>query len=87
LARRIVPATTSFRKLRVQFRLYGGVVWHVLGAIMRLLVWSRQGGSGVVAAITAAAAGVLFGLAMAAYYRYGARKHELPLWSGLKAEP
>jgi hypothetical protein len=29
----------------------------------------------------------LFGLIMAAYYRHGARKHNLPLWSQLRAEP
>jgi hypothetical protein len=57
------------------------------GAIMWLLLWSQLGGSGVVATITAVAAGVLFGLTMAAYYRYGARKHGLPLWSRLKVEP
>jgi hypothetical protein len=58
-----------------------GTLW---GAIMWVLVWSWLGGSGVAAAIAAAAAGVLFGLTMAAYYRYGARKHKLPLWSRLK---
>jgi hypothetical protein len=57
------------------------------GAIMWLLLWSQLGGSGVVAAIAAVAAGVLFGLTMAAYYRYGARKHGLDLWSRLKVEP
>jgi Family of unknown function (DUF6404) len=61
-----------------------GAVW---GAIMWLLIWSQQGGSGVAAAIAAVAAGVLFGLIMAAYYRYSARKHKLPPWSQLKAEP
>jgi hypothetical protein len=30
---------------------------------------------------TALLAGVLFGLAMAGYYRYFARKHRLPDWS------
>jgi hypothetical protein len=61
-----------------------GACW---GAIMWLLVWSGQDGAGFVAAIAAVAAGVLFGLTMAAYYRYSARKHKLPLWSRLKAEP
>jgi len=60
-----------------------GVVW---GAIMWFSVWSQYSGSGVVAAVVAVVAGVLFGLAMAAYYRYGARKYKLPLWSQLKAE-
>jgi uncharacterized protein DUF6404 len=61
-----------------------GAFW---GATMWLLVWPQLGVSGVVAAIAAVTAGVLFGLIMAAYYRYGARKHKLPLWSRLKAEP
>jgi Family of unknown function (DUF6404) len=61
-----------------------GASW---GAIMWLLLWSHQGGSGVVAAIAAVAAGVLFGLIMAVYYRYSSGKHKLPLWSRLKAEP
>ena len=54
---------------------------------MWVLLWSQQGRSGIEEAITAVAAGVLFGLTMAAYYRYGARKHGLPLWSRLEAEP
>jgi hypothetical protein len=61
-----------------------GAIW---GAIMWLLFWSPLGGSGVVAAITAIAAGFLFGLTMASYYRYIARKHKLPAWSQLNAEP
>ena len=61
-----------------------GTFW---GATMWLLVWSQLGGSGVVAVAGAVAAGVLFGLTMAAYYRYGARKHNLPPWSRLNAEP
>jgi hypothetical protein len=47
-----------------------GAVW---GTIMWLLVWSHQSWSGD-AAITAVAAGVLFGLIMAVYFRYSARK-------------
>jgi Family of unknown function (DUF6404) len=61
-----------------------GVLW---GAIMWFSLWSQQGTSSVVAAVEAVVAGALFGLVLAAYYRYGARKHELPLWSELKAEP
>jgi hypothetical protein len=61
-----------------------GVLW---GAITWPLFWSHMGMSGVAAAILAIAAGVLFGLAMASYYRYAARKLKLPAWSELKGEP
>lgn len=61
-----------------------GVSW---GAIMWLLVWSHLGGSAVVAASAAIAAGLLFGLIMASYYHHIARKHKLPVWSQLQAEP
>lgn len=61
-----------------------GVLW---GAIMWLLVWSHLDWSGVGAAIAAIAVGLLFGLVMASYYRYIARKHKLPVWSELNSEP
>ena len=61
-----------------------GVLW---GVVMWFLVWSRQGMSGGAAAGSAGVAGALFGLIMAAYYRHGARKHNLPPWSQLKTEP
>lgn len=60
-----------------------GIAW---GAIMWLFVWSGTGKTPLVAAVTALAAGVLFGLCMASYYRYGARKHKLPEWSQIPAE-
>ncbi|WP_316225788.1 DUF6404 family protein [Bradyrhizobium sp. SZCCHNS3052] len=61
-----------------------GTAW---GAIMWIFVWSKVSGSGVVAITGAVVAGVLFGLIMAAHYRYGARKYKLPLWSEVNAGP
>jgi Family of unknown function (DUF6404) len=78
------PHFASFGFNFVFFTAWFGVLW---GAIMWVSVWSRQGMSSVVAAVEAGVAGVLFGLVLAAYYRYGARKHNLPLWSQVKAEP
>ena len=54
-----------------------GVAW---GLLMWFIVWSRQGMSPYAAIVAALFAGVFFGLCMAAYYRYGARKHRIPLW-------
>jgi len=53
------------------------------GIAMWFLVWSPQGWSAVQALATATLAGVLFGLAMAAYTRHVARKHKLPPWTEL----
>jgi len=51
-----------------------GVGW---GILMWFMMWSRQGMAGWVALVAAVVAGVLFGLAMAAYFRHLARKHGL----------
>lgn len=54
-----------------------GVLW---GLFMWLLLWGRQGVPLVVGAVGALVAGTLFGLAMAWYLRYSARKHAIPRW-------
>jgi len=54
-----------------------GLVW---GLLMWLMTWSHQGMSIQKAIILSAIAGLFFGLAMAAFYRHGARKHALPKW-------
>jgi membrane associated rhomboid family serine protease len=57
------------------------VVW---GAIMWFAAWARRGMSVGTAISTAIAAGTIFGLLMAYYYRRGARKHSLPSWSEIQ---
>ena len=78
------PHFASFGLNFLLFAAGFGVLW---GVVMWFLVWSRQGMSGGAAAGSAGVAGALFGLIMAAYYRHGARKHNLPPWSQLKTEP
>jgi Family of unknown function (DUF6404) len=52
-----------------------GVFW---GLAMWITGSSHQGLSRLAA--VALFVGLLFGLSMAAYYRYGGRKHKIPLW-------
>jgi hypothetical protein len=54
-----------------------GVAW---GVLMWLVWWSSAGMSPSAAVGFAALAGLLVGLAMAAYYRYAARKYSIPAW-------
>ena len=54
------------------------------GFFMFLLIWSDMPAS--MAILLSVSAGVLFGVAMAGYFTYSARKHELPNWSELQVE-
>ena len=54
-----------------------GVFWSLL---MWLMLWNRQGMPLTGVAMKALLAGALFGLTMAWYLRYGARKHAIPRW-------
>jgi len=56
--------------------LFFGVVW---GLLMWAFVWSHQTTLRM-AAGGAMLAGLLFGLCMASYYRYSARRNKIPLW-------
>jgi len=60
--------------------LHFGLAW---GLFMWLVVWSSQGLSVATAFSGAVSAGAFFGLAMAAYYAYGRKKHRLPPWEKL----
>jgi Family of unknown function (DUF6404) len=53
------------------------VAW---GLIMWFSTWSRSGVSGLHALVSSVIAGAVFGLAMAFYYRHGARKYQLLQW-------
>jgi len=54
-----------------------GVFW---GLAMWLLLWGRQGMPLAIVVVAALLAGALFGLAMAWYLRYWARKRAIPRW-------
>lgn len=84
VARKVPPPHfTSFAGNFADYGLWFAVVW---GLLMWFAIWSRQHVSPHVAVGTAIFAGVLFGLGMAAYYRYGDRKHGIPLWKDFRPE-
>jgi hypothetical protein len=56
-----------------------GVGFGVFWGLAMWLTGSSHHGLSRLAAV-ALFAGLLFGLSMAAHYRYGARKHNIPLW-------
>lgn len=74
------PHFASFFPVAAVTAVFFGVPW---GAFMWFLVWSPQAMSGVLAIVGASLAGISFGIAMAAYYAHGRRKHKLPDWSSL----
>jgi hypothetical protein len=74
------PHFAGFAITATMLGLYFGLAW---GVIMWLFVWSSQGMSSSAALFKALSTGVLFGLAMAAYYAYGRKKHQLPSWDSL----
>jgi len=57
--------------------LFFGVAW---GLVMWAVLWSRASMTLGTMVGTSALAGMLFGLCMASYYRFGARRHKIPLW-------
>lgn len=60
-----------------------GVFWSLL---MWLMLWGRQGMPLAMVAIAALLAGALFGLAIAWYMRYSARKRAIPRWQDFTPE-
>ena len=71
------PHFLGFGALGLLMGGFFGVFW---GAIMWLFVWSHQRMPVIGAGIVAVAAGLFFGIAMASYYRWSARKLSLPSW-------
>ena len=71
------PHFQNFTANFVSAGVWFGVVW----GLSMWFTWWRSHGMSVERAFTGSIfAGVLFGLGMAAYYRYGARKHRIPKW-------
>jgi hypothetical protein len=54
----------------------------LFGVLMWFILWSQshQGRSAYAGFAVALLGGLFFGLSMAAYYHYSARKHGIPLW-------
>ncbi|MGY0633795.1 DUF6404 family protein [Luteimonas sp. A478] len=57
------------------------------GLLMWAVFWARQGMPISLMATASLAAGALFGLIMAAYFRHLARKHRLPTWAAYRGAP
>lgn len=63
-----------------------GILFGVLyGTAMWLLVWRQRGMPASGALVAANIAGLLFGVIMAGYWVYRARKLKLPRWADLKS--
>lgn len=77
------PHFVPFWKTTLFASIWFGGAW---GTVMWLTVWSRQGVPLMFALVTAAAAGIFFGLCVSVYYAYGRRKHRLPEWSSLDGD-
>ncbi len=73
------PIFGSFLPTAIFMGTFFAVGW---GAVMWLLLWSHEPSMSLdSAAITAATAGLLFGLIMAGYYAYKSKQLNLPPWS------
>jgi hypothetical protein len=60
---------------------WAGVWFGVVGGLSMWITWWRSHGMSAERAFTGSIfASVLFGLSVAVRYRYGARKHHIPLW-------
>ena len=76
------PLFASFWLITLQMGVFFAVGW---GVVMWFWVWQGQGLPPIFAIIASAGAGVCFGLAMAAYYRWRWRKLGLPRWEDYPA--
>lgn len=75
------PHYNSFIRNAVFTGLFFGVTW---GILMYLFLWKSESMFLKSMATTASFAGILFGLCMASYYRYGFKKYRLTPWSEMK---
>ncbi|HEV3146727.1 MAG TPA: DUF6404 family protein [Gemmataceae bacterium] len=71
------PLFLGFFTITLLMGAFFGILW---GAAMWLIQWWAWNATPDTAILPAAAAGLLFGLAMAAYYRWKANRLKLPRW-------
>ena len=77
------PLFSRFLPLAFVTGSFFGLLW---APLMWLMLWSRQDMPFFAVAAGALVSGLLFGLCMAAYFRFVARKHNLPLWAAYPTE-
>ena len=78
------PHFASFSSLALFMGIFFAVFW---GLFMWLFVWREDNVPIAVGIVSSVIAGVLFGLAMAAYYRWRAQKLALPRWEDYPVKP
>ncbi|MEN1930190.1 DUF6404 family protein [Luteimonas sp. MJ250] len=78
------PLFTPFIPGALAMSAFFSLFW---GLLMWAVLWARQGMPISLMAASALAAGALFGLIMAAYFRHLARKHKLPSWAAYRGAP
>lgn len=73
------PIFSSFWPIALFMGTFFACGW---GMLMWFMLWSKDTNLSPIAAFSVSLlAGILFGLTMAAYLRYKAKKHNIPLWS------
>ncbi|RUO31997.1 hypothetical protein CWE12_03125 [Aliidiomarina sedimenti] len=77
------PHYKRFMQNALPLGVWFAVVW---GLLMWFLQWRHQGFPVSAAIVTALVGGVFFGVFMAAYYRWSARKHQLSDWVDLPVQ-
>lgn len=66
---------------------FGGLFGVAWGLILWFAIWSRRGVDPRVALSVTGVVALVFGLGMASYFRFSARKHALPPWDQLAGRP
>ena len=78
------PLFTPFLPGALAMSAFFGLFW---GLAMWAMLWAHQSMPISLMAVTALAAGLLFGFIMATYFRHLARKHRLPPWAEYTSTP
>lgn len=74
------PHYAAFLSILLGYAAWFGPIW---GAMMWFAAWRDEGFTVLSAVSASAAAGLLFGLAMAVYYAWGRKKYGLSRWQDL----
>lgn len=75
------PHYNSFLRNTLVTGIFFGVIW---GLLMYFFVWSSLNTPVAVMVLTPLCTGILFGAAMALYYRHGFKKYKLTPWNEMK---
>ncbi|PHM67734.1 hypothetical protein Xsto_00023 [Xenorhabdus stockiae] len=71
----------SFWQTAIPLGIWFGPTW---GLLMWFFAWQNEGMQPVIAIISSAFAGIIFGVSMAAYHRWRKKVNNLPDWDSLE---